>query len=102
MQKIKSLAFVFLLAVLAACTPEFIAPQVEQKSEDGVIRLRSSSSINEKEPIIVVNGKIVERELLYQMDPNKIASISVIKKPSANAIYGEKAKNGVVIITLKD
>ncbi len=102
MQKIKSLAVVVLLAALAACTPELVEPLAEQKSEDGVIRMRSSSSIKEKEPIIIVNGKIVERELLFQMDPNKIASINVIKKPSITSIYGERGKNGVVIVTLKN
>ncbi|WP_297336546.1 periplasmic heavy metal sensor [Algoriphagus sp.] len=36
------------------------------------------------------------------IDPNDIESISVLKDKSATEVYGEKAKNGVIIITLKD
>jgi len=36
-----------------------------------------------------------------QIDPNNIATIEVMKGPSATAIYGSDAANGVIIITTK-
>lgn len=39
--------------------------------------------------------------VLSSIDPNSIASISVLKDASAKAIYGSRASNGVVIITTK-
>lgn len=48
-------------------------------------------------PLILVDG--VEQPG-FQVDPNEIESISVLKDASA-AIYGVKAGNGVVLITTK-
>ncbi|WGK65243.1 SusC/RagA family TonB-linked outer membrane protein [Croceiramulus getboli] len=39
--------------------------------------------------------------ILNSIDPNSIASISVLKDASAKAIYGSRASNGVVLITTK-
>ena len=38
---------------------------------------------------------------LNSIDPNDIESISVLKDKSAMDIYGDDAKNGVIIITKK-
>jgi len=52
-------------------------------------------------PLIIVNGIVRDIEL-NTISPNQIESISVKKNaPSATALYGEKAKDGVIIITLK-
>ena len=49
-------------------------------------------------PLIIVDG--VERGNFERMDPNDIASISILKDASA-AIYGVRSSNGVVLITTK-
>ncbi|MFD0939999.1 hypothetical protein [Pedobacter boryungensis] len=36
------------------------------------------------------------------IDPNKIATINILKDVSATAVYGNQAKNGVIIISTKD
>ncbi|MCR9081418.1 MAG: TonB-dependent receptor plug domain-containing protein [Cyclobacteriaceae bacterium] len=38
---------------------------------------------------------------LRDIDPNEIESINVLKDKGATSLYGEKGKNGVIIITLK-
>jgi len=43
-----------------------------------------------------------EVEDIENIDPNTIASISVLKDKSASDLVGEKGKYGVIIITLKD
>lgn len=60
------------------------------------------SSIQENnEPLWVIDGEIVEAKTLKDFDPNKIKKMNIIKGIQATALYGTKARNGVVIIKLK-
>ena len=52
-------------------------------------------------PLFIIDGKQGDRQMLETIDPNNIESISVLKDESATAAYGEKGKNGVIILTLK-
>ena len=54
--------------------------------------------VSEK-PLYIVDGMPVNS--IDQINPNDIESISVLKDKSATALYGEKGKNGVILITLK-
>jgi TonB-dependent SusC/RagA subfamily outer membrane receptor len=53
------------------------------------------------QPLYILNGVEISSEEMNLIDPNKIGSIDVLKDKSAESIYGEKGKNGVVVITLK-
>jgi TonB-dependent SusC/RagA subfamily outer membrane receptor len=46
-------------------------------------------------------GKYATPSPLDQIDPNTIESIEVFKGPSATALYGSDAANGVIVITTK-
>lgn len=61
----------------------------------------NSISINGKEPLYFIDGKKSSSKKANQLDPNKIASMNVLKGAYAIKIYGKKAKNGVVEITTK-
>lgn len=50
-------------------------------------------------PLLILDGKPIEDVNI--IDPDNIESISVLKNESASAIYGEKGKDGVIIITTK-
>jgi TonB-dependent SusC/RagA subfamily outer membrane receptor len=54
-----------------------------------------------KEPLMVVDGEVREYQTINDIDPESIASVTVLKNKSAGAIYGEKGKDGVLLITLK-
>lgn len=56
---------------------------------------------NGTSPLLVVNGKEVPNEVLEALDPNKIESVTVLKGESAVDKYGEKGKNGAILVTLK-
>ncbi len=73
---------------------------VTTKSQEKINLLSGFNSYKRNEPLIIVNG--VETPSLSGIDPNTIQMIEVRKDGSATALYGEKAANGVVIITLKD
>ncbi|MGE5427275.1 MAG: TonB family protein [Methylococcaceae bacterium] len=52
-------------------------------------------------PLIVVDGVISENQNVNNIAPETIESISVLKDASATAAYGDKGKNGVILITKK-
>lgn len=54
-----------------------------------------------KGPIYYVDGKEISAEKFRTLSPGSIESIKVLKGESATAIYGQKAKNGVIIILSK-
>ena len=64
------------------------------------IRVRGSNSITgTNAPLIVVDG-LIDVDI-NSVNPNDIQSISVLKDASSTAIYGNRAANGVIIITTK-
>jgi len=50
-------------------------------------------------PLYVIDG--VVKKYIDHIDPNSIESVSVLKNGAATSIYGEKGRNGVIIITTK-
>ena len=46
-----------------------------------------------------MDGFEIKVEKLYDMDPSRIESITILKDAAATAMYGSRAANGVVIIT---
>lgn len=65
-----------------------------------------SSNLNrifdESKPLILVNGKEVSAEEMKNLDTDTIKSMNVIKNENATKKYGDKGKNGVIEITLKE
>lgn len=67
---------------------------------DPVIRLRGLNTVGSNaQPLVVVDG--VPGASLQNIDPNDIATMSVLKDGSAAAIYGSRASSGVILITTK-
>lgn len=53
------------------------------------------------EPLYVLNGKISDYESTRSLDQNSIKEMKVLKRDAAIALYGDKAKNGAILITTK-
>lgn len=66
---------------------------------DAEIIIRGISSFDNSSPLVLVDG--VERDFA-SIDPNEVASISVLKDASATAVFGAKGANGVIIVTTKN
>ena len=64
----------------------------------GSLNIRGITSINDASPIVVIDGAIGD---MNRVNPNDVASISVIKDAAAAAIYGARAAYGVILITTK-
>ncbi|MBK7213739.1 MAG: SusC/RagA family TonB-linked outer membrane protein [Bacteroidales bacterium] len=72
------------------------------------IRIRGNVSMSaNRDPLIVIDGVPLEAGVsglgnsLTSINPNDIASFTVLKDASATAIYGSRASAGVIIITTK-
>jgi len=73
------------------------------------IRIRGGSSLKAtNDPLIVLDGFPLDNSgldglanPLSTINPNDIASMTILKDASATAIYGSRASNGVIIITTK-
>ena len=68
--------------------------------EDPSIYIRGVGSLTEgaSSPLILVDG--VERSF-FQMDPNEIESVTVLKDASATAVFGVRGANGVILVTTR-
>lgn len=67
-------------------------------------QIRGRNSINaSSEPYVVVDGIPLSRTdgSINDINPNDVASIEILKDPSAVAIYGVNGSNGVILITTK-
>lgn len=69
---------------------------------------RASALPGENTPLIVLDGVFLEDEHLHSihsisslLNPNDIASITVLKDAAATGIYGSRGVHGVVLITTK-
>lgn len=60
------------------------------------------SASGQNTPLYVVNGVPVSPEEFSKINQSAIKSMEVLKDASATSIYGSRAANGVVIVTLKD
>jgi TonB-linked SusC/RagA family outer membrane protein len=73
------------------------------------IRIRGGTSLNaSNDPLIVIDGVPLDNggisgtiSPLSLINPNDIESMSILKDASAAAIYGNRAANGVILVTTK-
>ena len=68
---------------------------------NSTIRIRGFGSLNAgKDPLIIVDGAPYSGDI-NNLNPNDVASMTVLKDAASSALYGARGANGVVIITTK-
>jgi TonB-linked SusC/RagA family outer membrane protein len=81
------------------------------------IRLRGTSTFNDlattvdgvkgnyiknpNEPLFILDGFEASVERIFDLDINRIESITILKDAASKAVYGAKAANGVVVVETK-
>ncbi len=65
--------------------------------------IRGVSTINSAlaGPLILIDGVEMSTEDLARLEPENIASFSIMKDATATALYGSKGANGVILVTTK-
>ena len=74
-------------------------PEDKVTKEKPVIRIRGVKSSPGKEPLVLVDGR--ETDKMDTLKSERIEAISVLKDSTMKAAYGEKAKYGVILVTMK-
>lgn len=53
---------------------------------------------NPNEPLFILDGFETSSQTIFDLDMNRVASVTILKDAAAKAIYGSKASNGVVVV----
>ncbi|TRZ44470.1 SusC/RagA family TonB-linked outer membrane protein [Robertkochia solimangrovi] len=72
-----------------------------QPGSSSTIRIRGITSLNNNEPLWVVDGVVVDAGGIGYLNQADIESIEVLKDAASQAIYGARAATGVILITTK-
>lgn len=69
-------------------------------ADDATLYVRGVGSLSTdlSQPLMLVDG--VERSF-FQLDPNEVESITILKDASATAVFGVRGANGVILVTTK-
>jgi Ca-activated chloride channel family protein len=74
-----------------------------QPGQTQTVIIRGVSSINKsEEPLFIVDGIPLDQDKFRKIESKDIESLKVLKDASANAIYGNRGSNGVILITTKN
>ena len=71
-----------------------------QPGSDSKVRIRGIGTVNNSEPLYIVDGMAVDGGITY-LNPTDIQSVEILKDAAAGAIYGARAANGVILVTTK-
>lgn len=81
-------------------SPNLIIQQSQLDPGSGVtVNIRGVGTLGDNTPLVVIDG-IIGGDL-STLNPNDIASVSVLKDAGSAAIYGSRSANGVILVTTK-
>ena len=72
-----------------------------QPGSKSMIRIRGIGTINNSDPLYIIDGMPTDQNGLESVNPYDIESIEVLKDAASGAIYGARAANGVILVTTK-
>lgn len=88
------------VALGAFAETAYVFREDKGKKETSTIYIRGSKSFSDgQQPLILVDGREVKS--MDSLAADRIESITVLKDSVSMAVYGEKAADGVILVTLK-
>jgi TonB-linked SusC/RagA family outer membrane protein len=78
-----------------------IAANAGQPGSASTIRIRGFTTLNNNDPLWVVDGVVVDNGGIGYLNQSDIESIEVLKDGASGAIYGSRAAAGVILVTTK-
>lgn len=70
----------------------------QPNAENTKVLIRGIGTLNDASPLILIDGMEMS---LNDVNPNDVASISILKDAASCAIYGNRGANGVILVTTK-
>ncbi len=96
--KLKNRPIANLGAGLQGVVPNLEVTSGNAPGQGSSFNIRGFTSINGGSPLVLVDGVVEDPNLI---NPNDVASVTVLKDASSAAIYGARAAYGVILITTK-
>ena len=87
------------VALGAFAETAYVFPEDKVTKEKPGIRIRGVKSSSGKEPLVLVDGRRTDR--MDTLESERIESITVLRDSTATAVYGEKGRNGVILVEMK-
>ncbi len=72
-------------------------PEIQMRGETS-LNLQGDYEGNANQPLFILDGFETTLEKVWDLDMNRVQSVTLLKDAAAKAIYGSKAGNGVVVI----
>ena len=73
-------------------------PDISIRGKSSIIGTRDGAVHDPNQPLFIVDGFESSLETVFNMDLNRIESMTILKDAASTAIYGAKAANGVVVV----
>lgn len=74
-------------------------PDFQIRGSGSITGMSNTYKGNPNMPIFIVDGFETSAEKVFDMDPYRVETITLLKDAAATAVYGSRAANGVVVIT---
>jgi len=91
----RKIILTFSLVALGACTEKLTGPEAQVAATEHKGEVISSGVL------VFVNGIEVDTSYVRKLDTGLIESVEVLKGKSARERFGDRALNGVVLVSLK-
>lgn len=73
-------------------------PNIQLRGATQFSDLEGEYTGNPNQPLFILDGFETTLQKVYDLDMNRVSSVTILKDAAAKAIYGSKAGNGVVVI----
>jgi TonB-linked SusC/RagA family outer membrane protein len=98
--KVMDPSFVQLENTLMGSNPNAL-PDIQIRGVTSLPDLSGTYNGNPNQPLFILDGFETTLARIYDLDMNRVASITILKDAAAKAIYGSRAANGVVVVETK-
>lgn len=76
-------------------------PDIQMRGASSFSDMRGAYQTSPNQPLFIVDGFEAPIQRVFDMDMNRVASVTLLKDAAAKALYGSKGANGVVVIETK-
>ncbi|WP_264525037.1 Plug domain-containing protein [Flavobacterium sp. N502536] len=97
-----SLAFSLFLCFISHAQEKTISDIKPANANNRIIICAPSKRSLMNAPLVIIDGVITNSEQFSKVNPNDIKEIKIVKETEATSLYGDKGKNGAIIITTKE
>lgn len=73
-------------------------PDIQIRGASSLPNVKGDYQSNPNQPLFILDGFEATVEKVFDLDMNRVASVTLLKDAAAKAIYGSRAANGVVVI----